>query len=405
MRNDGVPFYLPKEGKGSPLQRIHLTEKAFRENFLQIQLHAHPEILPVRKWNPLFAPLVSLGKEIMGIDNLFISPEGYLTLVETKLWRNPQAVREVLAQILDYASRLVTLSVEELETACQTSKHGVLTKGQTLYSFLSNQFPTESLEEAEFHDRLQHHLRSGRFLLLIVGDGIREDLERILEQLHRNAQWHFSFGLVELQVYQRPDEEDFIIFPYRIAHSAEIVRSVVKVEGNLPAHIQITPTDSVPGKERQLDEHNFLENLSTPALRKLFEAILEWAKGKLEPRVTKKSIGLWLQPPAIPAPLIMIRIYQDGRILLAPPRLPKQMEQTGLDPALLEKPYQEIQTLFGVTGNIAGKDATVNTLPWSTIQAKLEPLLNILESLRQELLSAEPTATEQIPEIEEESED
>jgi hypothetical protein len=37
------------------------------------------------------------------IDNFMVSPSGLPVLVECKLWRNPEARREVVSQILDYA--------------------------------------------------------------------------------------------------------------------------------------------------------------------------------------------------------------------------------------------------------------------------------------------------------------
>jgi len=86
-----------------PLRRIRLGDREFSEAYLQEMLHACPELLPIDELDADFGPIVSLGREI---DNLFIAPSGKLTIVETKLWRNPQAIREVLAQILDYANRV-----------------------------------------------------------------------------------------------------------------------------------------------------------------------------------------------------------------------------------------------------------------------------------------------------------
>jgi hypothetical protein len=40
------------------------------------------------------------------LDALFINRHGALGLVKCKLWRNPQARREVVGQILDYAKEL-----------------------------------------------------------------------------------------------------------------------------------------------------------------------------------------------------------------------------------------------------------------------------------------------------------
>ena len=58
---------------------------------------------------------------------MFISPKGLLTVVETKLWRNPAAHRTVVAQILEYANRLATWdcrSLDEAVRAFMQRKHG-----------------------------------------------------------------------------------------------------------------------------------------------------------------------------------------------------------------------------------------------------------------------------------------
>ena len=68
--------------------------------------------------------MFSLGKEIeidigggqLGyIDNLLVTNEGKLVIVETKLWRNPDSTREVVAQILQYGMALSALTVRALE--------------------------------------------------------------------------------------------------------------------------------------------------------------------------------------------------------------------------------------------------------------------------------------------------
>ena len=43
------------------------------------------------------------------------STGGYVVVVEAKLWRNPQARRQVLSQTLDYVKRLVQKDYEWLE--------------------------------------------------------------------------------------------------------------------------------------------------------------------------------------------------------------------------------------------------------------------------------------------------
>src|SRR5688500_5405406 len=80
------------------------------EAWLRDTLFAHPDLLPLRDIDPSFGPLIPLCKELRTeagpLDIAFINPHGRLTLVECKLWRNPEARRKVVAQVLHYAQAI-----------------------------------------------------------------------------------------------------------------------------------------------------------------------------------------------------------------------------------------------------------------------------------------------------------
>ena len=80
-----------------------------------------PDILPIEEIGVAWGPLVSLGREVgtpVGpIENFFVSPSGELTIVEAKLWRNPEARREVVGQIINYAAALSRMSYDDLNDA------------------------------------------------------------------------------------------------------------------------------------------------------------------------------------------------------------------------------------------------------------------------------------------------
>jgi len=84
------------------------------------------------------------------------------------------------------------------------------------------------LDERQFNDALTANLRRGRFLLLIVGDGIREEVEAITEYLQIHAGLHFSLGLIELPIYVMPNG-DRLVAPRVLARTALITRYVVAV--------------------------------------------------------------------------------------------------------------------------------------------------------------------------------
>jgi len=67
------------------------------EAWLRDLLFSAPDSIPVGDLDPSFGPLVPLCRELRTeagpVDIAFINADGLLTLVECKLWRNPEARR------------------------------------------------------------------------------------------------------------------------------------------------------------------------------------------------------------------------------------------------------------------------------------------------------------------------
>ena len=105
------------------LERLPLgsgvTQGGVDEATLQELLFDHPESLPIAAIDPAYADSVPVCRELSvpagSIDALYVNALGRLTLCEFKLWRNPQARREVIGQILDYAKDLASWSYEDLQ--------------------------------------------------------------------------------------------------------------------------------------------------------------------------------------------------------------------------------------------------------------------------------------------------
>lgn len=224
-------FFLERDTEAAVrAERLAFGETSGRnEAWLRDTLYAHPELLPVREIDPAFVPLIPLCKELRTeagpLDAAFINPHGRLTLVECKLWRNPEARRKVVAQVLDYARAISRWSYSDLQrqVAAATGK-----KGNIPYEYARALAP--DLQESRFVDDTYNAMRSGRFLLLIAGDGIREDVGAIAELINRNAASGFSFGLVEVALYGLEDG-GLIVQPRTIAKTHTIERTVVLVRG------------------------------------------------------------------------------------------------------------------------------------------------------------------------------
>lgn len=191
-------LHLTSDGAAA-LPRLPLNSGTYSEAWLQDLIFAHPECLPLQELDPSYGPLIPVCKEMETgagpVDIVYINPDGMLTLVECKLWRNPEARREVVGQILDYAKELGRWHYEDLQ---REVSRALKKQGNQLLEIVSAQ---QKVEEAVFIDNVARHLRDGRFQLLILGDGIRQGVERIAEFLKGHAGMHFSFGLVEMAVF------------------------------------------------------------------------------------------------------------------------------------------------------------------------------------------------------------
>ena len=121
-RQHSVPILLSSSSGGAqPLE--HLTERAsgrgVSEAFIRDLVHQHPACLPITEIDAMFSGVVSICTEMntpAGPINVFmVTPSGLPVLIECKLWRNPEARREVVSQILDYAKELSRWSSSDVQ--------------------------------------------------------------------------------------------------------------------------------------------------------------------------------------------------------------------------------------------------------------------------------------------------
>src|SRR3954470_11804394 len=113
--SSSTPILVPKTGGGAVvLDRIPLSgDKStadYSESWLQDLLYRFPNALPIDEIDDGYSQLIPVCKEMNTpkgpIDVVYITPSGRPVILEAKLWRNPEARRKVVAQILDYAQAL-----------------------------------------------------------------------------------------------------------------------------------------------------------------------------------------------------------------------------------------------------------------------------------------------------------
>ena len=261
---------LEEPFKPKRLVRLRTTardgaSRAYAEKLLQEIIHSDPSVLPVEELEePFFSDLRPVCQELplangtKYIDNLLVNPDGRICIVECKLWRNPEAVREVVAQILDYAAELSNLSYEQLEEA--VAKVLGRKKLDCLVQTVLGDAPGDE-QKIAFIDAVSRSLRTSSFLLLIVGDGIRSGLQQIAGLLQKRATLGFSLGLIEMAIYGNGTAGPFYIQPRLLLRTETITRTVFIPEREVSG--PTIKSVSEPGKPRTISEQDFFRALGS----------------------------------------------------------------------------------------------------------------------------------------------
>jgi hypothetical protein len=269
------------------LERLHFSKTAsesapYDEAWLQLLVMRHPSLLPVDQIEPAFQTMVPICIELPMqsgyMDNLLVTPAGDLALIECKLWRNPEARREVLAQIIDYAKEIATWNYEQLQDAISRAKAPDGSKEKITRCLYELVAAKGEIDEAAFHDAVSRNLKRGRFLLLIVGDGIREGVESMAEFLQQHAGFHFTLAFVEIAVFKAPN--GYVAQPRVLARTRNIDRGIVTLnDGRITISAPVATSAAAEGTARRttITQERYLEQLEKdlPGISQKLNAFLD----------------------------------------------------------------------------------------------------------------------------------
>ena len=315
-KSRGSPCLISPSAQFHLLERIVLGSGNFNESWLQKLIHDRPEILPINQIEPGFGRAIALAREVRcghgKVDNLYLTPTGEIILVEAKLWSNPQARREVVAQALDYVAALMSLTYEKFETAIINAE----SSAKSLYACIEDQ--PDALSQSEFIDAVSNNLARGRILVLVVGDGIRREAEALGALLQSHAGAHFTFALVELAAWCNPTSGDFLIIPDILAQTVMIERGVVRLENGV---LQVqAATAKATEKPNSISEEMFFEelaklNMTLPSSVRAFLAIIEPIGVYAD---LKASLNLKIDHPETNNPINLGYLHKNGTVWTSP---------------------------------------------------------------------------------------
>jgi len=162
-----------------------------------------------------------------------------------------------VGQILDYASDLSGWSYERFEAAVgrATGKADL-----RLYDVVPQ--TSEPPEEAQFIDAVSRNLRLARFLLLIVGDGIQESAEQLVDFLQRHVGLRFTMAMVQLSLWRLPNSENSLLLQPRVLmRTVQIERPIFRVEESFNSRV---PETTIPAPRRtSITEETFYDSLAS----------------------------------------------------------------------------------------------------------------------------------------------
>lgn len=272
----GLPLIVEGFAAGAArgLKRVRLERgdgEGYSERWLQTLISRYPNVLPIEQIEPALTPAVPICMELPlpsgFVDNLFATPDGDLIIGETKLFRNPEARREVVGQIIDYAKDFSAISYEALNAAIRKAEAPDGNGGHPahgLYGAVEAFVGQGGVVEERFVDSVCRNLERGRFLLLVIGDGIQQGTESIAEFLQQHAGIHFTLGLVELAIFEMPaGVGGYLVQPRILARTRNIDRGIVTIDDG---KIVVTPPRAAEptgkGGRSTISEEKFYEELA-----------------------------------------------------------------------------------------------------------------------------------------------
>ncbi len=204
-----------------------------------------------RKWLLVKKEQEMYSEEESGVvylDHLFLDQDGVPTLVEVKRSSDTRIRREVVGQMLDYASNAVYhLSVDEM--ASNVKSHF---PDQDMGEVLSSELGFEWDPEA-FWEMVKINLQAGKIRMIFLADSIPSELKRIVEFLNKEMDPAEVFA-VEVKQYLGGGLKTLVP---RLTGQASDVR-----KKNIPS--------------KKLDEQIFFENLDD-AGRRFYRELLDFS--------------------------------------------------------------------------------------------------------------------------------
>jgi hypothetical protein len=226
-------------------------------------LMEHPALVPAADLG--FDRMVTVGFEASlasgSADLVLLDARGQLCVVEVKKEGNTDT-RRVIAQLLDYASALWGLTLDEFEQRVLRSRLA-RDDPRTLAEFIRDELivDVDDPEETSAHtcELLAETLRSGDFALVVAAPSVPSGVERQIEYLNARG-----LSVYALEVSYFADDADTVFVPRIVARPTAAAR----IAGRDPRP-EVVPEDP----------EGYLEGLGNDHLREAIRQLLDDVPG------------------------------------------------------------------------------------------------------------------------------
>jgi len=213
------------------------------------------------------------------IDLLLIGSNAEIVIVETKLLRNPESTRKVVAQIIDYVKAFSRETIDDLiRKTKQRCPDGT----------------SRLINDVNFAARLNENIRTGNYKVLVVGDYIHPNVLGMIESIHSAPHLSFTIHLIDLHTCSHGSNE-IIIKPGIVASTFEIERSVIKIDIE-PESINYEITTKSPepkgkGTKPILTWNQYLSNLSDASFRPIIDKFYQQWINEIDDSINMGQVG------------------------------------------------------------------------------------------------------------------
>ncbi|WP_342372589.1 hypothetical protein PCC79_17110 [Propioniciclava soli] len=185
------------------------------EAALQAILTEHPSLVPGVAGEAIACR--EFESSVGPADVVILDAEGAITVVECKLRANAEVRRTIVGQVLDYASRLWQMDVEQFEQRWIRADAG------------RSPFDRLHDDDSELRSRVAANLAAARFNLVLAVDALNDDLRRVVEYL--NAITKPTTGVMLVEFTRHHEESLEILIPR--SFGAELVDAKVDAEARM----------------------------------------------------------------------------------------------------------------------------------------------------------------------------